>query len=439
MTNILAALVLLLAASNPIEDVRRAEMAFAKAFADRDQAKFFSLVVDDAIFLGGLRTLSGKSQVVERWSKFFGSSPAPFSWTPERVAVNAAGTVGLSTGPVFGADGKQIGNYSSVWLKQADRSWKILFDGPGSQPACLPGEQAPFEEGLLPAADGSKLYYRKIGNGPTTLIVPLDFVMFDDFKQLADLATVITYDMRNRGRSQRVTDVNTLTIQQDVADLEAIRSHFKIDKFVPVGFSYLGLMVALYALDHPEHVASMVQLGPVPLRFGTQYPKELTNSFDDVATPEADVKKWREMKAQGMAEKSPREFCEADWKVFQYVLAGNPANASRVKPHCELENEWPVNLDRHFQSIFESIKKVDVPKERLSKITVPVLVIHGTKDRSAPYGSGREWAASLPNARLVTVEGAAHQSWADDPATVFASIREFLRGQWPLGAEKVNR
>ena len=63
----------LAAALDPVDEVRRAEMAFAKAFADRDQARFFSFVLDDATFLGGLRTLAGKSQVVDRWSKFFGS------------------------------------------------------------------------------------------------------------------------------------------------------------------------------------------------------------------------------------------------------------------------------------------------------------------------------------------------------------------------------
>src|SRR6266566_1553253 len=111
-------------AADAVDEVRRAEIAFAKAFGDRDQAKFFSFVLDDATFLGGLRTLAGKTQVVDRWSKFFASSPAPFSWTPERVAVNAAGMVGLSTGPVYGADGKQIGNYASVWVRQPDGSWK---------------------------------------------------------------------------------------------------------------------------------------------------------------------------------------------------------------------------------------------------------------------------------------------------------------------------
>jgi len=425
-------------AADPIDEVRHAEMAFAKAFADRDQAKFFSMVLDDATFMG-YRTLAGKSKVVERWSKFFADPVAPFSWGPERVGVNAAGTIGLSTGPVFDPKGQHIGNFASVWLKQPDGSWKILFDGPGSSPATLPGSELKIEEGFVTADDGAKLHYRKVGEGPVTLIVPLEFVVFDDFKQLADIATVIAYDLRNRGRSEHLKDLSSVTIQQDVKDLEAVRRHLKVDKFVPVGYSYLGLMVALYALDHPDHVAKIIQLGPVPMKFGTEYPKHLTNSYADMGIADADVKKWREMQAQGMAEKSPREFCDVDMKVMQYLLVGDPAHASRIKSWCDLENEWPVNLERHFKSSIESVKNVNVTKEQLQKITVPVLTIHGTKDRNAPYGSGREWAMTLPDARLVTVEGGAHQSWADDPVTVFASIREFLRGGWPLGSEKVTK
>ncbi|MEA2336976.1 MAG: proline iminopeptidase [Thermoanaerobaculia bacterium] len=277
---------------------------------------------------------------------------------------------------------------------------------------------------------------RKPGKGTVTVIVPLSFIIYDDFKQLADIATVITYDMRGRGRSSPLKSLDSVTIQQDVRDLETVRAHFKADHFVPIGFSYLGLMVAMYTIDHPEHVTRLVQIGPVPRKAGTQYPKRLTNGMGDVFDVAEDTNRWREMKAQGMAESSPREFCEADAKVFRYVLIGNPAHASRIKSNCDLANEWPANTAKHFAQLFTSINAVNLTD--LSKITTPALVIHGTKDRNAPYGGGREWAMSLPDARLVTIDGAAHVSWADDPILVFGSIREFLRGNWPLTAEKVT-
>jgi len=434
----IALMTALSALATPADDVRNAEIAFNKAFADRDQAAFFRLILDDATFLGPTRTLAGKQAIVERWSRFFSSPIAPFSWGPDRVAVNAAGTVGETAGPVYDADGHHIGNFNSVWLKQSDGTWKVLFDGPGSPAAVFAADAAPVEEGDVTADDGAKLHYKKAGNGPVTLIVPLSFIVYDDFRQLADMATVITYDMRGRGRSSPLKSLDSVTIQQDVRDLETIRAHFKADTFVPIGFSYLGLMVAMYAIDHPEHVARLVQIGPVPRKAGTQYPKRLTNSMADVEANTDDTNKWGEMRAQGMAESSPREFCEADAKVFRYVLIGNPAHASRIKSNCDLPNEWPVNTDKHFQHLFASINALNLAPADLAKITMPALVIHGTKDRNAPYGSGREWAMSLPNARLVTIEGAAHVSWADDPIAVFGSIREFLRGNWPLGAEKVT-
>ena len=121
------------------KEVRGAETAFAKAFADRDQAKFFAWVAEDANFLSPNKTLAGKAQVVEAWTRFFKDAAAPFSWKPERVATNGAGDIGLSTGPVLDAAGKHVGNYSSIWQNQKDGSWKVIFDGPGA-PVC-PAEE----------------------------------------------------------------------------------------------------------------------------------------------------------------------------------------------------------------------------------------------------------------------------------------------------------
>jgi len=437
---VLAALLMtaLSAAATPADDVRKSEIAFAKAFADHDQAAFFRFVLDDAIFLAPRRTMAGKQAIIERWTRYFASPTPPFSWGPDRVAVNAAGTIAETAGPVFDAEGHHIGNFNSVWVKQPEGTWKVLFDGPGSPAAVFAADATPVEEGDIATADGATLHYKKAGNGTITVIIPLSFIVYDDFKQLADIATVITYDMRGRGRSSALPSLDSVTIQQDVKDLETVRAHFKADSFVPIGFSYLGLMVAMYTIDHPGHVSRLIQLGPVQRNANTKFPQRLTNGMDDVAAPEAEAKSWREMKANGMAGKSQREICEADAKVFRYVLTGNPAHASRIQPHCDLPNEWPDNTDRHFQHLFASISAVNIAPADLAKIAMPALIIHGTKDRNAPYGSGREWAMSLPDARLVTVDGAAHVSWADDPITVFGSIREFLRGNWPMTAEKVT-
>jgi pimeloyl-ACP methyl ester carboxylesterase/ketosteroid isomerase-like protein len=425
-------------AADPVEEVRQAEIGFARAFAERDAAKFFAYVLDDATFMGGGNTLRGKRAVTAQWSRLLAGPEAPFSWGPERVIVNGAGTIGLSTGPIVDPAGNHVGNYNSVWHKQADGSWKVLFDY-GSPAACLVEYAAKVEEGFVTADDGAKLYYRKIGNAPRTLIVPLDFALHDDFRRFADVATVITYDLRNRGKSPRAENVNTLTIQRDVNDLEAVRRHFNVDKFVPIGYSYLGAMVAMYALEHPARVSRLVQLAPLSFRGGAyQYPKELTHGMDDMGVAPETLAQWQEARKSDMRAKSPREFCELEWSVFQFMMVGDPKHAKRFEKPCALENEWPVNFGRHMEHHGASLRPQLIAEGDLAKITMPVLTIHGTFDRNAPYGAGRDWAAKLPNARLITVPQAAHAIWLDDPVTVFGAIREFLRGDWPGAAVAVR-
>jgi pimeloyl-ACP methyl ester carboxylesterase len=103
-----------------------------------------------------------------------------------------------------------------------------------------------------------------------------------------------------------------------------------------------------------------------------------------------------------------------------------------------MPNEYPVNLVKHFESSFASVQKLDIPKEKIAAVKVPVLTIHGTKDRNAPYGAGREWALTLSNARLLTIKGGAHQAFDEFGDLVVSAVRRFLAGDWPDGAEHVT-
>jgi ketosteroid isomerase-like protein len=131
---VLLVLTLPASAADRAEEVRATEIAFAKAFADRDANKFFSHLADDAQFLGRHNTMRGKQEVIAGWSEFFKSAVAPFRWQPERVVTNGAGDLGFSSGPVFDEAGTQIGTFTSTWIRQPDGSWKILFDGGSACP-----------------------------------------------------------------------------------------------------------------------------------------------------------------------------------------------------------------------------------------------------------------------------------------------------------------
>jgi ketosteroid isomerase-like protein len=109
------------------DELRATETAFAKTMADRDHAAFATFIADEAVFFGR-KELRGKPAIVEAWKSLYEGKEAPFSWRPETVSVLDSGTLGLSSGPVLGPDGKQTGTYSSIWRRKADGKWEIIFD-----------------------------------------------------------------------------------------------------------------------------------------------------------------------------------------------------------------------------------------------------------------------------------------------------------------------
>jgi len=89
-----------------------------------------------------------------------------------------------------------------------------------------------------------------------------------------------------------------------------------------------------------------------------------------------------------------------------------------------------MNFMKHWtEHVSPSIQSLTLTAQDWAQVQAPVLVIHGTKDRQAPYGGGLEWAQILPNARLLSVPNAAHVPWIENPELVFAAISSFFDGE----------
>lgn len=80
------------------------------------------------MFHSGAGELRGKAAVTDAWSVFFEGEAAPFSWAPDLVLVRDSGQLALSSGPVFGVNGQRVATFTSIWERQADGAWKIVFD-----------------------------------------------------------------------------------------------------------------------------------------------------------------------------------------------------------------------------------------------------------------------------------------------------------------------
>ena len=294
------------------------------------------------------------------------------------------------------------------------------------------------DTGMFETTPGVSIYFEKYGDGPQVTIIPGGLFLGRDFQTLArEDRTLIFYDMRNRGASSSVSDGSILTILEDVRDLEALRKHFAVERFNLVGWSYLGLMTALYAAENPARVGRLVQIGPVPRQYPGNYPaEERADGRETPAAAHAAQAALERARATGGA--SQNQLCALQARYFSYLLVGDPKNAARVPDNCRYENEWPGHFQAHLDHHFGDIQKRNFPAAQFEALTLPVLVVHGKLDMNAPYGSGREWARTFPNARLITLPRAAHFAWLDDPS-VIRDVGRFLDGKWPARAEQLSR
>ncbi len=109
-------------------ELRAAEIAFAQTMADRDHAAFVSFLDEEAVFFSGEQPLRGADEIALAWSRYYDGEEASFSWAPVAVSVLESGNLGLSSGPVLNSEGKQIATFNSLWRRDGDGAWKVIFD-----------------------------------------------------------------------------------------------------------------------------------------------------------------------------------------------------------------------------------------------------------------------------------------------------------------------
>ena len=53
---------------------------------------------------------------------------ASFSWHLNVVEVLDSGDLAISSGPILNAEGKELGRFNSIWRREADGQWRVIFD-----------------------------------------------------------------------------------------------------------------------------------------------------------------------------------------------------------------------------------------------------------------------------------------------------------------------
>jgi non-heme chloroperoxidase len=240
-------------------------------------------------------------------------------------------------------------------------------------------------------ADVHQLYFRDWGTG--TPIVLLAGWSMDSRTWGATMIRLnaagfrtVAYDRRGHGRS---TDPGRYDYDVLADDLAAVLTTLDLEKAILVGHSGAGGEIIRYLARHgSEHVARVVLVGATGPRMIAPAEGEagIPASMADTAVARLidDLPGW-------IAENIEPFAPEADSET-QSWLATMPRDASL----------------RAIVDFQRSILYTDFTEEAL-RIDVPVTLVHGDADASAPIDwTARRYAEIIPDANLVVYKGGAH-------------------------------
>jgi len=293
---------------------------------------------------------------------------------------------------------------------------------------------AEAQTGWVTTSDSARLYYRIVGHGADTIIAihggpGLDHeTIFGDFAVLGDKHTVIFYDQRGGGKSTLPADTTTLVAARQVQDLDELRKHFGVARVTLVAHSYGPLLAASYAIAHPANVKRMVFFGPVPPRRGTFWQR-----FGQSVNARLDSTQRATMAEAGRRMTDPngdtRDACRDYWAIG---LRPRLAEPDRTLPllKSDMCATDPAGL-RYGNRIGNRVIMASYGdwglRPQLRASNVPTLVVHG-EEESIPMDLVEEWVTSLPHARLLRVQRAAHFTYAERPELVWPAVERFLSG-----------
>lgn len=119
-------------------------------------------------------------------------------------------------------------------------------------------------EGYSPNLDGTKTFYTTFGKGEPILIINGGPGMNSEgfsylAQQLAKENQTIIYDQRGTGKSVlKELNSKTITMKAMVNDIESLRKHLKIEKWIVLGHSFGGMLASYYATLYPNNISMMI-------------------------------------------------------------------------------------------------------------------------------------------------------------------------------------
>jgi len=273
---------------------------------------------------------------------------------------------------------------------------------------------------------GAVLHYTVFGEGKPLLLLAGGPGLRSEYLRpivagIGEGYRCVLLDQRGTGRSEAdKADATTINLDAFVQDLETLRAHLQIDRWVVLGHSWGGMLAMAYATRRAERIEALVlaDSGGPTLEF-TKYfednqlarlsleERELSNYWSEPKRQAADPQ--RAMYEQFRARAPSYVF---DRKIALLMIAGMSPQAFSAQVH----NLIMADL---------AARKYDL-RSGLKNLALPVLIVAGRQD---PIGESTAYEVreSLPQASLKFIEKCGHFPWIEQPQSFFQAVTTFLK------------
>ena len=273
------------------------------------------------------------------------------------------------------------------------------------------------ESTVLREVRGVTLFERRAGSGPPTVVLHggpgahHDYLL-PGFDRLATDRTLIYYDQRGGGRSPVPREI-PVGWREQVADLEALRALWNLERLTLAGYSWGALLALLYALEYPGRVERLALVSPAPVwrAARAEFERRLA---ERTAAPEIQTAR-RAVQEGGLRERNQKEYRQ---RMFEFSVAGyfhDWRMANRLTPFRI--------TGRTQQEVWDSLDDFDL-RPRLGELTLPALVLIGDDDPIP--GETAEVLARGLRARLERIPECGHVPYVEAPETFTRILDGFL-------------
>ncbi|MGI5175616.1 alpha/beta fold hydrolase [Dactylosporangium sp. CA-152071] len=271
--------------------------------------------------------------------------------------------------------------------------------------------------------DGTVLHYESIGDGPPLVLVPggpRAAGYLEDLGGLSASRTLIRYDARGTGASPRPADPATYAYPSLARDVEALRAHLGLDRLDLLGHSAGSVVASAYAAGHPTRIDRLILVAPSPQLYGKG-----GDDVGDILATRTDAPWFSSVSdAAGELLSLPPDTPPA--QVFDVLDRYTPAAYGRWDAHQQAHaatQRTGFALDA-WAGFWAGTSTGWL--DDFATVPAPVLVLTGDRDALTGVRIGDVVAAGLPHARHVTIPGAGHYPWVDEPAAFAAAVAGFL-------------